>query len=136
MNALVNTMNNFRVGTAMSVNTMPVETEADKKRILNGMNNATAALKERVNVPFKMVGFYSENSDKLNEETGELESFKSTVIFADNGECYGTSSESVLRCLARIISVFEGRNLFEEPLEVVVKSAKAKNGDVLLLELV
>lgn len=130
------TINDFRLGTAMSVNTMPCKSDADKKRILNGMNNADATLKEMTNVPFKLIGFYSEHTEKLNEETGEFEPMKSTVLFAEDGKCYGTSSESILRCLARIMAIFEGRNLIENPVEVVVKSRKAKKGDVLLLELI
>lgn len=128
-------INQYRTGSASMVNTMPCNTEEDKKRILNGMNNADATLTDMINVPFKLIGFYSELSEKMNEETGEFEPMKSTVLFADDGKCYGTSSESVLRCLARFMMIFEGRDLMKNPLEVVARSKKAKNGQVTLLEL-
>lgn len=112
-------------------------TVEEKKALFTAMNNPTARLEEKINVPLTITDIYVETVNFIDEKTGEIEVAPRIVLIDVNGESYGCCSMGVFGSLKKLIQVF-GEPTWEDGVEVVatqVPSRRIKNGKVLTLKL-
>lgn len=104
-----------------------------KKRIYNALNKADAGLKEMLNREINLVDVAVVGTMRTNPETGEVVQLHRSVLFDGNGNTYVSMSEGVYNSLKRISEIF-GTLHFDNPLVIIPREIKTKNGFTIVLE--
>lgn len=112
-------------------------TAEEKKQLFTAMNNPTARLEEKINVPLTITDIYVETVNFVDEHTGEVQVAPRIVLIDIDGNSYGCCSMGVFSSLKKLIQVF-GVPTWEDGVEVIatqVSSRRIKNGKVMTLKL-
>lgn len=108
------------------------ETMADKALVFNAANNPQHKLADFINKKILVKDIYAETLELADEETGELQKAPRIVLIDKDGEAYECVSVGMFSALKKLIATF-GEPTWTEPIPVVVKQEKVKNGSMLTL---
>lgn len=108
------------------------ETMAEKALVFNAANNPKHKVNDFINKKIMLKDVYAETLELCNAETGEYEKAPRIVLIDENGEAYECVSVGMFSSLKKLIATF-GEPTWEDPIPVVVKQEKVKNGSMLTL---
>lgn len=108
------------------------ETMAEKALVFNAANNPQHKVNDFINKKIMLKDVYAETLELCNAETGEYEKAPRIVLIDENGEAYECVSVGMFSSLKKLIATF-GEPTWEDPIPVVVKQEKVKNGSMLTL---
>ena len=108
------------------------ETMAEKALVFNAANNPQHKVNDFINKKILLKDVYAETLELCNAETGESEKAPRIVLIDENGEAYECVSVGMFSSLKKLIATF-GEPTWEDPIPVVVKQEKVKNGSMLTL---
>lgn len=108
------------------------ETMAEKALVFNAANNPQYKVNDFINKKIMLKDVYAETLELCNAETGEYEKAPRIVLIDENGEAYECVSVGMFSSLKKLIATF-GEPTWEDPIPVVVKQEKVKNGSMLTL---
>lgn len=108
------------------------ETMAEKALVFNAANNPQHKVNDFINKVIMLKDIYAETLELVNQETGEYEKAPRIVLIDENGEAYECVSVGMFSSLKKLIATF-GEPTWEEPIPVVVKQEKVKNGSMLTM---
>lgn len=108
------------------------ETLAEKALVFNAANNPQHKVNDFINKTILLKDIYAETLELCNDETGEYEKAPRIVLIDVNGEAYECVSVGMFSSLKKLIATF-GEPTWEEPIPVVVKQEKVKNGSMLTM---
>lgn len=104
--------------------------------------NATMAgdhkVEECIGEQIRLVDFYVEAVDTVNEQTGELEKMPHVVLFSDDGETYEAFSVGMYTATSRLATALEssGFDLHANPVTIEFCERKAKRGKMFYFKIV
>lgn len=99
---------------------MKAETDEEKAKLFNAMNNPDERLSDSINKQIKAKDLYIEVVQCTNEETGEVTSCPRIVIIDDKGKSYQCVSIGIYSALKKVIQVY-GAPTWETPVKLEVK---------------
>ncbi len=108
------------------------ETMAEKALVFNAANNPQHKVNDYINKLIMLKDVYAETLELVNQETGEYEKAPRIVLIDENGEAYECVSVGMFSSLKKLIATF-GEPTWNEPIPVIVKQEKVKNGSMLTL---
>lgn len=120
--------------------TLKCESETDKKKLYNALENCDVLLMDVINSELSIKDVYVQEIHKVvkndkdeiqyNEKTGEvlIQTKYRTIIFDENGKTYATGAYGVINSLKRIFSIYGTPNNWTEPVKVKVVRKSTKNG--------
>lgn len=108
------------------------ETMAEKALVFNAANNPQHKVNDFINKLIMLKDVYAETLELVNQETGEYEKAPRIVLIDENGEAYECVSVGMFSSLKKLIATF-GEPTWQEPIPVIVKQEKVKNGSMLTL---
>lgn len=108
------------------------ETMAEKALVFNAANNPQHKVNDFINKKIMLKDVYAETLELCNAETGEYEKAPRIVLIDVNGEAYECVSVGMFSSLKKLIATF-GEPTWDEPIPVVVKQEKVKNGSMLTM---
>lgn len=120
--------------------TLKCESEVDKKKLYNALENCDVLLMDVINSELSIKDVYVQEIHKVvkndkdeiqyNEKTGEvlIQTKYRTIIFDENGKTYATGAYGVINSLKRIFSIYGTPNNWTEPVKVKVVRKSTKNG--------
>lgn len=108
------------------------ETMAEKALVFNAANNPQHKVNDFINKLIMLKDVYAETLELVNQETGEYEKAPRIVLIDENGEAYECVSVGMFSSLKKLIATF-GEPTWNEPIPVIVKQEKVKNGSMLTL---
>lgn len=108
------------------------ETMAEKALVFNAANNPQHKVNDFINKLIMLKDVYAETLELVNQETGEYEKAPRIVLIDENGEAYECVSVGMFSSLKKLIATF-GEPTWDEPIPVIVKQEKVKNGSMLTL---
>lgn len=108
------------------------ETMAEKALVFNAANNPQHKVNDYINKLIMLKDVYAETLELVNQETGEYEKAPRIVLIDENGEAYECVSVGMFSSLKKLIATF-GEPTWDEPIPVIVKQEKVKNGSMLTL---
>lgn len=114
---------------------MNAETDEDKAKLYNAMNNPDKRLADCVNMTIKAKDLYVEVVNCTNEETGEVTACPRIVIIDDKGVGYQAVSIGIFSALKKVIQIF-GVPTWEKPVLLEVKQITKGNRKMLTLNVV
>lgn len=114
---------------------MTAETDEDKAKLYNAMNNPDKRLADCVNMTIKAKDLYVEVVNCTNEETGEVTACPRIVIIDDKGVGYQAVSIGIFSALKKVIQIF-GVPTWEKPVLLEVKQITKGNRKMLTLNVV
>lgn len=107
----------------------------DKKNLFNALEQADILLNDVVGLEFELKDVYVRKYEKINEESGEVESKVRVILFDTEGKSYATGSFGIFNIIGRIIEAFGTPDTWSEPLKVkVIKKDIDNNKKMLSLE--
>lgn len=111
------------------------ETPQEKALVYNAANNPQHKVADFINKKIMVKDVYAETLELVDDETGELTKAPRIVLIDDNGEAYECVSVGMFSSLKKLVAVF-GDPTWNEPLPIVVKQEKVKNGSMLTMSVV
>lgn len=108
------------------------ETMTEKALVFNAANNPQHKVNDFINKLIMLKDVYAETLELVNQETGEYEKAPRIVLIDENGEAYECVSVGMFSSLKKLIATF-GEPTWNEPIPVIVKQEKVKNGSMLTL---
>lgn len=114
---------------------MKAETQEDKTKLYNAMNNPDKRLGDCINMQIKAKDLYVEVVNCTNEETGEVTACPRIVIIDDKGVSYQCVSIGIYSAIKKIIQVF-GAPTWHSPVKLEVKQITKGNRKMLTLNVV
>ena len=119
-------------GNLQAFCSVKAETNAEKALVFNAANNPQHKVADFINKTILVKDVYAETIELLNEETGELASAPRIVLIDSWGEAYESVSVGMFSSLKKLTAIF-GEPTWEEPIPVVIKQEKVKNGSMLTM---
>lgn len=114
---------------------MRAESDADKIKLYNAMNNPDHRLSDYINKTINAKDLYIEVVNCTNEETGEVTACPRIVIIDNKGESYQCVSVGIFSALKKAIQVF-GSPTWEKPVKLEVKQITKGKKQMLTLSVV
>ena len=114
---------------------MKAESDADKIKLYNAMNNPDHRLSDYINKTINAKDLYIEVVNCTNEETGEVTACPRIVIIDNKGESYQCVSVGIFSALKKAIQVF-GSPTWEKPVKLEVKQITKGKKQMLTLSVV
>lgn len=108
------------------------DTMAEKALVFNAANNPDHKVNDYINKTIMLKDIYAETLELVNQETGEVEKAPRIVLIDADGVSYECVSVGMFGALKKLIATF-GEPTWEEPIPVVVKQEKVKNGSMLTM---
>lgn len=100
---------------------------AGKKAFFNAQN-AAVSFKELRGKTVKIANVVITEDDVTNIDTGEVETRKAITVLNKDGNAYGTSSQTVVSQIQRLIDILGPVEEWPEPVAVKVGTAKSGRG--------
>lgn len=122
----------LEVQNLTAICTVKGDTPEEKALVFNAANNPQHKINDFINKKIMVKDFYAETLELVNEETGEIEKAPRIVLIDDQGEAYECVSVGMFSSLKKLIAVF-GAPTWENPIPVVIKQEKVKNGTMLTM---
>ena len=98
-----------------------------KKAFFNAQN-AALSFKELRGNKIKIKDVVITEDDVVDTDTGEVETRKQITVISDKGQAYGTSSQTVVSQIVRLIDILGPVEEWPEPVEISVGTAKSGRG--------
>ena len=114
---------------------MQAETDAERAKLFNAMNNPDERLSDCINKQIKAKDLYIEVVNCTNEETGEVTACPRIVIIDEKGKSYQCVSIGIYSALKKIIQVY-GAPTWDKPVTIEVKQITKGNRKMLTLNVV
>jgi len=114
---------------------MKAETDEQKAKLYNAMNNPEKRLADCINMQIKAKDLYIEVVNCTNEETGEVTACPRIVIIDDKGVSYQAVSVGIYSALKKAIMVY-GAPTWVKPVTMEVKQITKGNKKMLTLNVV
>ena len=114
---------------------MKAETQEDKTKLYNAMNNPDKRLGDCINMQIEAKDLYVEVVNCTNEETGEVTACPRIVIIDKKGVSYQCVSIGIYSAIKKIIQVF-GAPTWVSPVKLEVKQITKGNRKMLTLNVV
>lgn len=111
------------------------ETDEQKAKLFNAMNNPEKRLADCINMQIKAKDLYIEVVNCTNEETGEVTACPRIVIIDDKGVSYQAVSVGIYSALKKAIMVY-GAPTWVKPVTMEVKQITKGNKKMLTLNVV
>lgn len=105
----------------LSYCSIKAETDTDKAKLYNAMNNPDGRLADCINMTIAIKDLYIEVVNCTNEETGEVTACPRIVIIDDKGKSYQCVSIGIYSSLKKIIQIFGEPTAWTKPVKVMVK---------------
>lgn len=121
---------------AMQYCSMVAETDSDKAKLYNAMNNPEKRVGDCINEQIAIKDVYVEIVNCTNRETGEVTTCPRVVLIDVNGVGYQAVSLGVFSALKKIFAVFGEPNEWYKPLTVKVKQLTKGERKMLTLDIV
>ena len=103
------------------------ETQAEKIKLLNALDNCDFLLNDVAPVEFELKDVYINTYEK--EVDGEVKQKYRTILFDKDGKSYVTTSSYFYFALAKIIAVLGTPDTWTEPLPIEIFKKALKNGN-------
>lgn len=104
----------------LSFSSLKAETDEEKARLFNAINNPSKRLSDCINMKIKAKDLYIEVVQCTNEETGVTTACPRIVIVDEAGESYQAVSLGIYSALKKVIQIF-GAPTWEKPIPLEVK---------------
>lgn len=114
---------------------MHAETNEEKARLFNAMNNPDKRLADFINKTIAAKDLYVEVVNCTNEETGEVTACPRIVIIDDKGVSYQCVSVGIFSALKKCIQIY-GAPTWETPVKLEVVQITKGNRKMLTLNVV
>lgn len=109
----------------------------DKKKLFNALENCDQLLNNCVGTHIKMKDIYVEQYLAKESEEDEGKIKYRTIIFADDGTTYVSTSYGIYNVLNKIFGIYGTPDTWAEPIEVEVAKRPMGNGkEMLTLKLI
>lgn len=119
---------------------MDMNEQENKKKFLNGTENADYRLSDCLNNEIEIVDVYIEENVKTetDEKTGEVKEYPKyrTIIWDKNGNTYATGSYGIFNILQKIFFVYGEPNTWNSPLKVKVTKKNVNDKQMFTLEVI
>lgn len=112
-----------------------VETDEDKAKLFNAMNNPDERLADCINKTINVKDLFIEVVNCTNEETGEITACPRIVLIDDKMKSYQAVSLGIYSALKKIIGIFGEPKTWKKPLSMEVKQITKGNKKMLTLNL-
>lgn len=111
------------------------KTYEERKNLFNALERADVLLNDIVGSEIELKNVYLHKYEKINEETGVVESKVRVLLFDSEGKSYATGSFGIFNIIGRIFEAFGTPDMWGEPLKVkVIKKDIDNNKKMLSLE--
>lgn len=100
---------------------------AGKKAFFTAQNSAIS-FKELRGQTIEIKDIVITEDDVTDTDTGEIETRRSITVIDKNGKAYGTSSQTVVAQIQRLVDILGDVKSWPEPVAVVIGSAKSGRG--------
>lgn len=135
-NALINTQDNFMTNEIhQSFYSVKAETQEEKIKLFNSINNPKHRLADFINKKIKVKDVLVEMVELENETTGEVEKCPRIILIDDKDESYQCVSLGVFSALKKIFVLF-GVPTWDKAISIEIKQVTRKERKMLTLELV
>lgn len=114
---------------------MIAETDQDKAKLFNAMNNPDMRLADMINMKLRAKDLYIEVVNCTNTETGEVTPCPRIVIIDDKGVSYQAVSLGIYSALKKVIQVY-GAPTWKNPITLEVKQVTKGERKMLTLNVV
>lgn len=112
----------------------------NKKKFLNGTENADYRLSDCLNNEIEIEDVYIEENIKTetDEKTGEVKEYPKyrTIIWDNEGRTYATGSYGIFNILQKIFFVYGEPNTWTSPLKVKVTKKNVNDKQMFTLEVI
>lgn len=119
---------------------MDMAEQENKKKFLNGTENADYRLSDCLNNVIEIEDVYIEENIKTetDEKTGEVKEYPKyrTIIWDKNGNTYATGSYGIFNILQKIFFVYGEPNTWTSPLKVKVTKKNVNDKQMFTLEVI
>lgn len=119
---------------------MDMNDALNKKKFLNGTENADYRLSDCLNNEIEIEDVYIEENIKTetDEKTGEVKEYPKyrTIIWDKNGNTYATGSYGIFNILQKIFFVYGEPNTWNSPLKVKVTKKNVNDKQMFTLEVI
>lgn len=113
--------------TNKSYCSVKAETRAEKIKLFNALKECDFKLNDVVGTTIAVKDVFFQEYEKEDKESGEVRLGHRTILFAEDGKTYVTSSNYLYNTLRQILSVFGTPNTWSEPLKVEVAKQTLKD---------
>ena len=119
---------------------MDMAEQENKKKFLNGTENADYRLSDCLNNEIEIEDVYIEENIKTetDEKTGEVKEYPKyrTILWDKNGNTYATGSYGIFNILQKIFFVYGEPNMWTRPLKVKVTKKNVNDKQMFTLEVI
>lgn len=119
---------------------MDMAEQENKKKFLNGTENADYRLSDCLNNEIEIEDVYIEENIKteIDEKTGEVKEYPKyrTILWDKNGNTYATGSYGIFNILQKIFFVYGEPNTWTSPLKVKVTKKNVNDKQMFTLEVI
>lgn len=117
----------FKQSKARVFCSVNAETEEEKKKLFNTLEQCDALLNDCVGTEIEIKDVYCEEREVVDEDTGEVKTKFRTILFATNGQTYATGSYGIFNVIKKIIQIY-GFPTWENGIKVKVAKRPIKDG--------
>ena len=103
------------------------KTEKEKKELFNALESCDALLNDCIGQEIEIEDIYIEETQSIDEETGESKPKFRTIIFDKSGQTYATGSYGIYNVMKKIVGIYGLPDSWEKPLKVKVAKRTTKD---------
>lgn len=112
------------------------ETNEDKAKIYNAMNNPDKRLKDCINEVIALTDVYVETVECTSETTGETIACPRVVLIDEDGIGYQAVSKGIFSALKKLFAIYGEPTKWDEPINVKVRQISNGTRNILTLDVV
>ena len=128
---MANVISQLKNGEINTFSSIKAESADGKKNLFNALENCDKLLNENIGAEIAIKDLYIEKYTKTDKTSGESKTKYRTIIFAEDGTTYVTTSFGIVSVLEKLVDVF-GEPTWEEAVKVKVSERPLGNGKNLL----
>lgn len=107
---------------------IPLDNENNKKLMLKIAQKADKRVADILNTPIKLANVFIQSYEKVDEETGEVQTKVRTILIDDANNSYASASRGLYNSLLKLFAILGMPDSWEKPIDIKVVEVGMKNG--------
>lgn len=107
---------------------LPADTVEDKKAIFKVLGSADYKVADTLGTTINLRNVLVQKYEKVNQETGEVETKYRTILIDENGTTYASASKGLFTSCKRLFALMGLPENWTEPLPIKVEEVKTTQG--------
>ena len=99
----------------------------EKKQLFNAMSKCDYRVVDKLGETILLKDLIIQKYDKVNEETGVLESKKRIILVDNEGKTYASASNGLFNSISRLFGILGTPDTWSEPIPIQVIETETKN---------